>query len=379
MQIRGILSTPESTSAILEIHSGDSRFRYSVILREGERDMGVEVVRIDARAGQVTLKLGEEESVLALARNPAEEQAGMPPRTLDLKTAPLEAVLHVYQRLTDKTVLRSPLLATFPLTVRTGFGAGTAQAIEVLNQSLAREGVVMRPHRDKFMLALPTRQAAELPELPAPQNASAGDPIPAGLVTLLSAPLAHVIPIYEELSGRTVLRPTGLPKLSFDVRTQTDCTRSEVVHILDLLFRLGELTALQEGEKFVFLLPTSQTSRLKSITALRPAPNPPRPFALDHSNGPKAHMVRLQDAPLSQALEFYGSLAGLKPLSLPRTVPQVRLSLHNQTDLTTSETLYAIQAVAMLNGIQFVSQGEGQVTTVVFPPSGTNAPFQIPE
>jgi general secretion pathway protein D len=57
--------------------------------------------------------------------------------------------------------------------------------------------------------------------------------------------------VYQELTGRTVLRPTSLPATKISIKTQTPLTRKEAIAALDTILAMNQITMIDQGDKFV--------------------------------------------------------------------------------------------------------------------------------
>lgn len=77
------------------------------------------------------------------------------------------------------------------------------------------------------------------------------DNIPAGMIKFQDADMMQVLDIYQELTGRTVLRPTSLPGTKISIKTQTDLTRAEAILALDSILSMNGVTMVPQGTKFV--------------------------------------------------------------------------------------------------------------------------------
>jgi general secretion pathway protein D len=86
--------------------------------------------------------------------------------------------------------------------------------------------------------------------------------LPVGRINFPAADLNQVLSIYEELVGRTILRPATLPAPTITLVTQTPLTRSEAIRALDAVLALNGIAAVNVGEKFVKLVPTAQAGQI---------------------------------------------------------------------------------------------------------------------
>ena len=71
----------------------------------------------------------------------------------------------------------------------------------------------------------------------------------------------QVLDIYQELTGRTVLRPASLPQAKITIRTQTELTRKEAVNALDSILSLNGISMVPQGEKFVKAVVTAEAGQ----------------------------------------------------------------------------------------------------------------------
>ncbi len=90
---------------------------------------------------------------------------------------------------------------------------------------------------------------------------SGDDVLAPGVIKFQEADLLQVLDVYQELTGRTILRPTALPAQKISIRSQTPLTRKEAVQALDSILALNGVTMIPQGEKFVKAVPFSQASQ----------------------------------------------------------------------------------------------------------------------
>ena len=75
--------------------------------------------------------------------------------------------------------------------------------------------------------------------------------LPPGLIKFQDMDLVNVLDVYQELTGRTVMRPTTLPATKINIKSQTSLTRKEAIQALDSILSLNGITMIPQGEKFV--------------------------------------------------------------------------------------------------------------------------------
>lgn len=77
------------------------------------------------------------------------------------------------------------------------------------------------------------------------------------VVQLQMAPLEQVLSLYAEITRRTVLRATALPKVDIMLKNQTPWTVQEAVEALDSVLALNGIAMVNVGEKFVTAVPAN--------------------------------------------------------------------------------------------------------------------------
>lgn len=95
----------------------------------------------------------------------------------------------------------------------------------------------------------------------APAAAVAEDVFPPGLIKFQDTDLVQVLDLYQELTGRTVMRPSSLPQTKITIRTQTELTRREAIQALDTVLAMNQITMIPQGEKFVKAVPVGTAAQ----------------------------------------------------------------------------------------------------------------------
>ena len=115
--------------------------------------------------------------------------------------------------------------------------------------------------------------------------------LPMGTIKLNDAELTHVLDFYQQLTGRTVLRPQTLPATKITLNSQTPLTRREAVQALDSILSMNQITMVPQGDKFVKAVPSAQS------------PTEAREFnQLPHADIPNSGSVVAQIVQLSNAV-----------------------------------------------------------------------------
>jgi len=91
-----------------------------------------------------------------------------------------------------------------------------------------------------------------------PAQGAGKEVMAAGMINFQNADLFQVLAIYQELSCRTVIRPSTLPAPTISVRSQTPMSRVEVLQLLDTVLAQNGITMVLSGETVVKAVPQGQ-------------------------------------------------------------------------------------------------------------------------
>ena len=152
------------------------------------------------------------------------------------RTAPLRAAITNAPG-TPRTA--APGFQTLPAPGRTTATPSTTASTATTTTTAAAAGVGTTPSPSTPITAVSTNIAAD------------DVIIPPGLIKFQDADLLQVLEFYQDLTGRTVIRPATLPQTKISVRTQTPLTRREAVQLLDSILAMNQITMVPQGEKFV--------------------------------------------------------------------------------------------------------------------------------
>jgi len=84
---------------------------------------------------------------------------------------------------------------------------------------------------------------------------------PAGLIKFEDADLLQVLGVYEDLSGRTVIRANSLPPTKISVKNRLPLTRIEALQTLDSALAQNSITMIPQGTKFVKAVAAAQAGQ----------------------------------------------------------------------------------------------------------------------
>jgi hypothetical protein len=207
----------------------------------------------------------------------------------------------------------------------------------------------------KFVFVGQAEQLDPLRAIPDPPEVAPSEVVFApGMIKFQDSDVFQVLDIYQDLSGRTVLRPQGLnSKLS--VRSQNSLTRKEAIWLLDaLLFSQAGLATFPEGDKFVFVVPSERKGGLPRFNSGGAAAKASKTIAPGN--------LKFQGADIAQMIRLYAELSGREALPLSRVAAS--FSLRNQQPLSPAEAMFALEAVAALNNLRLEKVGDDKVQIV---------------
>lgn len=351
VRVTGIVVKGPLRLALLEFPSRRNGPILRPILRAGEKAEQVEVVSIDDRQGVVVVKVGEATSAFPVEGGHPQTE----PRTFNVRGADIVQMLEVYQEFSGRTVVRDGSLPGVKVDLRTDGVLLPADAVRALESALNKQGIVAVPVGDKFVAVLRAEEMARANELPPLSVADNAEVLPAGMIKFREADVVQVLDIYQELAGRTVLRSPRL-RGKISVRSQTRMTRAEAIWLLEIALQLNGTRTVRDGERFVFAVRHDAKNpalpAFKSNAVLVPPGGEPL------SPG----RLRFSEAGLEQVLGVYAELCKRKAAALDGRVPAARISIRSQTSLTAAESVYALDALAAMSGVEFVPVGEDEIT-----------------
>jgi len=247
-RLAGIVSVTDRPCVALELigrrHSTDSFF----VLSEGQRDEGVEVERIAPDKGSVEL-IWEGAGSTTVRLNNA---TNLPTPGIVLEDAGISAVLQLFARFTNRTLLRWPSLpaTAFSLRASTRDQAGAAR---VLAQALGAENLSIIPDGEKFLMIVPDSKAAVVkPHAPSAKASTEGgskvreatpgsgtaepEVLQPGVIDFRSADVNQVLDIYAMMLGRKLDRSERpLAGQTISLTTQTPITKEEGLYAIETL------------------------------------------------------------------------------------------------------------------------------------------------
>ena len=311
-------------------------------------------------------------------------QEALPAGMIDFAGADLRQVLDIYALMTGRTVLRPATLPAPVIRLRTACPLTKEEGVYALETVLALNGIRVVDDGPKFVQVVAAQQRAQV-RTHAPKAQPGAEMMPAGSIDFRGADLNQVLSIYASMSQRTILRPASLPGPVVSLQSASALTRQEAVYAMATVFELNGISLVDDGEKFVQVVPTAQRAFLKA-TAPKPEPGAKlfdpkkvsavsisRPAGVPSPSKPLNDMERLEQeferlrkavydfmhipqpnkrSP-QRLLELYARLAD-KTAVVSTNFDRVPVCFHVETPVTRSELLYAIETTISLNNLAII-------------------------
>lgn len=247
-------------------------------------------------------------------------------------------------RLTGIVVVNGQSQALLELPIRTGrflepiqLGAGERiDSFEVKGID-AKAGTVFVQHSNTtFTLGVP-----------------APPPGPIPVLNLKDAPSRLLLDVLQELTGRTVIPSPTLPAAKLTLQTDGATTASAAADVLVQALRDHGIFIQARTAKFTFATEFSKVARLAAI------PEPPSaPAATDKTEERfPPGLIKFFSADLVQLLDVYQELSGRTVLSAPG-LPPAKFNLKSQSEMTSPEAAWMLEAALYLGGISVVREGK---------------------
>jgi hypothetical protein len=172
---------------------------------------------------------------------------------------------------------------------------------------------------------------------------------------------ADTLDVYGSLTGKTVLMPSGLPRLPDSIIAGLPADKTNAIARIERALSEQGIEVVQDGPNFVRIF------RREARESLTNAPQ--RGAELAPLNGQETAgpgVINFGGADLNQVLPIYASMSQRTVLR-PITLPSPTISLRTQCVLTKEEALYAFVTVLALNDICVVEDGTKLVQVVPMP------------
>jgi hypothetical protein len=198
--------------------------------------------------------------------------------------------------------------------------------------------------------------------------------LPKGAINFPSVDINDVLKIYSEFRRRNVLNPITLPGI-ISLRTETLLSIEEVSYALNVVMALNGIAAVDDGEKFVQVVPVVQVNQLK-LNAPQPdtnatliAPEGVPRFVPGVGRAPRSPGPLQQLSPgstIDDLVQYYATLSGSK-YSPDHTYGKQPGFLRITIPVTKAELLYAIETTLHYQGLTITNTTDNTLTLQSIP------------
>lgn len=120
--------------------------------------------------------------------------------------------------------------------------------------------------------------------------------MPTGSVRVEAAELGQVLKLYQEVSGRSVIRSPNVPDIKVTFENATSLTRVELLQALDTVLAANNIVMVYLGTKYVKVVPAAQAHQEPGPVVELP------PDQLPESSSYLTYIVKLEMIPAEQAI-----------------------------------------------------------------------------
>jgi mono/diheme cytochrome c family protein len=175
-------------------------------------------------------------------------------------------------------------------------------------------------------------------------------------LVLTGASTDLVLFLYSQFSGRTLIRSPRLPTATFNLDFGGGGAES-AAHRLKMALRAKGMTTIEDGEKFLLVVPTSEASAVQPRSSQIKSPtenNLPDLF-------PGGAFINFPNTDLRQVVTFYVELTG-RTLDQTQILPDDRaVNFTTQTALSKEECVYALDVLLNWHGLKVVPVGHDAI------------------
>jgi hypothetical protein len=288
----------------------------------------------------------------------------------------------LYGELTGKTILRSAAIPKLPAAWPPDLLQDTNRAIAFIEGELATGGFEAVPDGEKFLRLLPAiwRNSTVATDLARIQpSAAGGEEVPKGSVIWMNADLAsQALPIYAELTHRTVLYSPMLPCCGLHFRNQSMLTKNELIYGLQVVLALNGIAVIHDGDKYVQVVPVGQASQIET-GAPKPEPgakliDPAAIPAFKFEQPPACRLPpgqrdlpkstrELRKPTVDNLVAYYAKLTSANPIPSKQFGKQP-IHFEITTPVTRVELLYAIKATLAQCNLAIESAEQNSIQVV---------------
>jgi hypothetical protein len=300
--------------------------------------------------------------------------------------------LNLYGELKSRTILRPTVLPGLPDQVLAQALADTNNAIVLIEETLRTNDFLVVQDGDKFLRIMPRSWEDSLVGIyvsgispirshtKEPSAADANDPaniLPKGGINFPTVDVNEALKIYAEYRHRNILKPFTLPGI-IHFKNQTPLTLEDTVYGLTVAFALNGIAAVDDGEKFIQMVPLVQANQVKtnapqpeadsplispeSVPQFFPFSNFQRPGPLPSAPGFPPQALSSTNSRMDHLGSYYASLVDSKYVS-DENYGKWPALFKITFPVTKPELLYAIEMTLHLQGLT-IAKLEDKIITI---------------
>jgi hypothetical protein len=293
----------------------------------------------------------------------------------------IENALGVYQALTGRTIVRTPVQVSFQDQLKLDTNRPLAELVRTVENWLKDRQITCQHFGEKFCAVVPTARAALLSRLPEPPKAGTDKALLAqGTIRMVAADLDQSLAIYRELTGRTILHSEPLSGFKIFLTSGSALSVNETIWAFEATYLLADLAVVKQGSNLVCIYPANwagagqlpqYNAKISEAPAdvaaqalnIKPAPVWNRPLIPPPPGQPgPAKPAEPQIEPPVQLLEAYAKLTNRKAVHSLVNPEKYRFTLINPKPLTKAEAIFALETVAALHQLRFEVMDADRVT-----------------
>lgn len=228
----------------------------NIMLKAGQAANGVEVVKIEAAKGTVSVNVDGEARTLALEEDPEHpstnriDQSSSP--LIRFRSLPLQIAIDLYAHYKDRTMMQHPQLGNpnFSLNVSP---RSKEEAAEFFEKMFNEGNIATIPDGEHLVMVLPFA-FTNAAEPRAAALASTNDVIPAGSINLRTAPFDMILEMYADYIHKNIVNLHDynlVPRRSEVTFTQTTpLSREELSYALGTQITWRNIRVVPYGDKW---------------------------------------------------------------------------------------------------------------------------------
>jgi hypothetical protein len=198
----------------------------------------------------------------------SKDQEALPEGMIDFSGADVNQVLSIYALMRGRTILRPATLPAPVIRLKTVGRLTLEEALYAVETVLALNGISMVDDGAKFVQVVAMQERGQV-KARSPKPEAGAKMMPAGTLDFRGADLDQILSIYAVMRQRTILHAATLPRPVVSLQSVSALTQEEAAYAMATVFELNGISLVDDGEKFVQVVPTAQRAHVKTD-----APNP---------------------------------------------------------------------------------------------------------